>query len=63
VEKVGTPGVPLSTSGAGAPSETSNVDLATEMVNTMTAQKGYIANLNTIKTQEEILDALLDILA
>jgi len=63
VEKVNTPGVPLSSAGAGLPRETSNVDLATEMVDTMTAQKGYIANLKTIENQEEIFDALLDILA
>ena len=63
VEKITTPGVPLSSAVPGGPGESSNVDLATEMVNTLTAQKGYIANLKTVENQKELFDVILDILA
>ena len=59
-EKVNTPGVPLSAIGPGFAGETSNVDLATEMVTTMMSQKGYIAQLKTIENEKEALDTLLD---
>ena len=41
--------------------ETSNVDLAEEFPAVMTTQHAYNANLKVVKTQDEILGSLLDI--
>jgi flagellar basal body rod protein FlgG len=43
--------------------ETSNVDLAMEMPQMVITRRGYEANLKVLKTQEEILDSVLDIFA
>lgn len=43
--------------------ESSNTDLATEMVGLITSQRGFEANLATIRTQDKMLGSLLDILA
>lgn len=41
--------------------ELSNVDLAEEIPQTIPAQRGYEANLTMIKTRDEMLGAVLDI--
>ena len=43
--------------------ESSDVDLATEMVGLMTAQRGFEANIPVIRTQDKMIGSLLDILA
>ena len=45
----------------GVVHETSNVELSKEMTDLMIAKRGYQANLKSIKTQDEMLDSLLDI--
>ena len=40
----------------------SNVDLAEEIPQTIVAQRGYEANLATIRTQDEILKSIIDII-
>lgn len=45
----------------GTMSETSNVELSREISDLLGAQKGYEANLKSIKAQEEMIDSLLDI--
>ncbi|HVN96067.1 MAG TPA: flagellar basal body rod C-terminal domain-containing protein [Syntrophorhabdaceae bacterium] len=54
------------TSGAlieqyGVTRETSNVDLAVEFPQMMIAQRGYEANIQALKTQNEVLKSILDI--
>jgi len=62
----GTPtlGVP-NTAGLGAlqPSavESSNTDLTAELVNMITAQRAYQANAQTIKTEDQILQTLVNL--
>jgi flagellar basal-body rod protein FlgC len=46
---------------AGAPVEGSNVDVAEEMVALITGERGFEANLETIRTEDEMLGELLDI--
>jgi flagellar basal-body rod protein FlgC len=41
--------------------ELSNVDLGDEVVNQIIAQRGFEANLQTIKTADDMLGSLLDI--
>ncbi|MCF8167356.1 MAG: flagellar hook protein FlgE [Rhodoferax sp.] len=41
--------------------EESNVDLTAELVNMMTAQRSYQANVQTIKTQDQALQALVNL--
>ena len=38
--------------------EESNIDLTSELVNMMTAQRTYQANAQTIKTQDQVLSTL-----
>jgi flagellar hook protein FlgE len=40
--------------------ELSNVDLAEETVNQILAQRGFEANLNTLKTADDMLGTILD---
>lgn len=40
--------------------ELSNVDLAEETVNLILAQRGFNANLNTLKTADDMLGTILD---
>ncbi len=40
--------------------EESNVDLTSELVNMMTAQRNYQANAQTIKTQDQIMSTLVN---
>ena len=42
--------------------EMSNVDLAEEIPQTMIAQRGYEANLATLRTQDEMLKSIIDII-
>jgi len=58
---VATPGTPGTLSLGSVRSgalEDSNVDLTAELVNMMTAQRAYQANVQTIKTQDQALSAL-----
>ena len=41
--------------------EESNVDLTAELVNMMTAQRDYQANAQTIKTQDQVLQTLVNL--
>lgn len=60
-EVVGAPGVgQLGGIVAGAV-ETSNVDMAGELVNMIIAQRAYQANSQTIKTQDEILQTAINL--
>ena len=64
-----TSGAPLvSTPGSGslgviqsAAVEDSNVDLTSELVNMITAQRVYQANAQTIKTQDQVLQTLVNL--
>lgn len=58
----------VNTPGAGAVGviqsaavEDSNIDLTTELVNMITAQRFYQANAQTIKTQDQILQTLINL--
>lgn len=42
--------------------ETSNVDLAEEFPQMMIAQRGYEANIQALKTQNEVLKSIMDII-
>lgn len=42
--------------------ETSNVDLAEEFPQMMIAQRGYEANIKALKTQDEVLESVMDII-
>jgi len=58
--------VKSNTSGAlveeyGVTRETSNVDLAAEFPQMMIAQRGYEANIQALKTQNEVLKSILNI--
>lgn len=59
--RVDTPG-PLLQEADGTMSEQSNVDLAEELTQTIVAQRGYEANLKVLKTQNDTLGQVLDIL-
>jgi flagellar hook protein FlgE len=41
--------------------EDSNVDLTSELVNMMTAQRAYQANAQTIKTQDQVMSTLVNL--
>ena len=58
---IGTPGASnLGMLQSGAIEE-SNVDLTAELVNMMTAQRNYQANAQTIKTQDQVLQTLVNL--
>ncbi len=62
ISKVNTPGAPIpSEDGTEKPRESSNVDLAEEIVNLKTTKHGFEANLKTLKAQDEMLGSLFDI--
>lgn len=63
VDQVDTPGYTKKISAGGEirEVETSNVDLAAELTDSITTQSGYKANLKTIQTNDEMLGTLLDI--
>lgn len=56
---VGTPDTPGYGSTIGGELEMSNVDMATEMTNMITAERGYQANSRTITTADEMLGTLV----
>jgi len=43
--------------------ESSNVQLEEEIINLITTRHAYNANLKTIKTEDEMMGAIFDILA
>lgn len=45
----------------GGSLEESNVDLTAELVNMMTAQRNYQANSQTIKTQDQIMNTVINL--
>ena len=62
ISKVNTPGSPVpSEGGTGKPRESSNVDLAEEIVNLQTTKHGFEANLKTVKAEGQMLGSLFDI--
>jgi flagellar basal-body rod protein FlgC len=64
LRRVNTPGAPIDPlDGAGELRESSNVDLAEEIVGLHTTQHGFQANLKTLKVEDEMLGSLFDILA
>ncbi|MBN1905642.1 MAG: flagellar biosynthesis protein FlgC [Deltaproteobacteria bacterium] len=65
ISKVGLESELLSFSGAEAVTEAqpSNVELAEEIPGMMIDQKGFEANLSVIKTKDEMLGSILDIIA
>jgi len=54
------PGTKLGSLAAGA-LESSNVDLTAELVNLIVAQRSYQANAQTVKTQDQIMQTLMQI--
>jgi flagellar basal-body rod protein FlgC len=63
ISRVDTPGSPIPADGTGEIRESSNVDLAEEIVNLHTTKYGFEANLKTLKAEDEMLGSLFDILA
>eukprot|EP01032_Pedospumella_encystans_P023837 gene23837-26973_t len=59
--QVGTPGTGSNGQLRSASVETSNVDLTAELVNMITAQRVYQANSQTIKTQDQVLQTLVNL--
>lgn len=59
---VGTPNTAGFGSTIGGELEMSNVDLATEMTNMITAERGYQANSRTITVADEMLSTLVNII-
>jgi flagellar hook protein FlgE len=56
------PAVVDTSNGQSTQREMSNVDLAEEIPQTMIAQRGYEANLATLRTQDEMLKSIIDII-
>jgi flagellar basal-body rod protein FlgC len=62
IERVDTPGSLLPTDdGSGQTRETSNVALGEEMINLITTHRAYEANLQPIKTWDEMMESVLDL--
>jgi flagellar hook protein FlgE len=59
---IGTPDSPGFGSTIGGELEMSNVDLATEMTNMITAERGYQANSRTITVADEMLNTLVSMI-
>jgi flagellar hook protein FlgE len=64
ITMVDTPGpiTSVEENGRMAEKEMSNVDLAEELPQTIIAKTGYEANLKMLKTQDEMMGSLLDII-
>ncbi|NIC04330.1 flagellar hook protein FlgE [Billgrantia bachuensis] len=60
-ELVGAPGTGLLGSVVSGAVETSNVDMARELVSMIVAQRAYQANSQTIKTQDELLQTAINL--
>ena len=54
---------PLAPDAPGVEKELSNVDLADELTGMIPTEMGYKANLETIRTRDDMLGTLLDTLA
>ncbi len=54
---------PLKTDETDEQKELSNVDIAEEMVNSMTTEKFYSANTKIVKTQDEMLGTVIDMIS
>ena len=64
ISRVNTPGDPVPAGdGTGKMTESSNVDVAEEIVNLKTTKNGFEANLKTIKAEDQMLGSLFDIMA
>jgi len=65
IDQINTPGPLIQEDGADQYTavEMSNVDLGEEIPQTMLTRTGYEANLTMIKTADEMLGSVLDILA
>jgi flagellar hook protein FlgE len=59
--RLGTPGSGVLGSTTSGALEDSNVDLTGELVNMITAQRLYQANAQTIKTEDQILQTLVNL--
>lgn len=59
--QVGVPGTGANGQLRSSSVETSNVDLTAELVNMITAQRVYQANSQTIKTQDQVLQTLVNL--
>jgi len=64
VDVVDTPGIPKETiqNDRFVPTESSNVDLAEELTELIPTKSYYGANLKSLKTQQDMLGALIDII-
>jgi flagellar basal-body rod protein FlgC len=64
ITKEETPGIPIEESrdGTAIETETSNVDLAQEITDTIPAKRGYQANIKMLQTRNEMLGSLLDVI-
>jgi flagellar basal body rod protein FlgG len=63
ISKLDTPGFPLpSEDGSLEPRESSNVSLEEETVELLVTKRSYLANVHTLKKEEETLGTILDIL-
>jgi len=64
ISRVNTPGAPIpAEDGTGKMNESSNVDVAEEIVNLKTTSNSFQANLKTIQTEGDMLGSLFDIFA
>lgn len=65
IDEIDTPGYPIETmvDGETVESESSNVDLAEALTETIPTQAGYDANLKMIQTEDDMLGTLLDIVS
>ena len=63
IQKIDTPGspIPFEEASDGQVRETSNVDLAEEMVHMMLAQRGHEGNVKSLQAQDELIGTILDI--
>lgn len=61
VSRVDEPGYPIN--GPDGRIEKSNVDLTEEMVSLTMGKNGYLANLKALEKENEMVDAILDIMA
>lgn len=64
ISKLDTPGFPLPSEDGGLESrESSNVKLEEETVDLLVTKRAYLANVDSLKREEETIGTVLDILA
>jgi flagellar hook protein FlgE len=63
ISQVDTPGDALPPDEQGKEQESSNVNLAEELINLITTQHAFAANINTITTEDDMRKTLLDTIA